>query len=367
MPPYRVLVVDDSAFMRKFITDLIAEDSRFTVVAAVRNGREAVESVMRLRPDAVTLDVEMPEMNGLEALDAIMRDHPTPVIMLSTLTKQGASQTMRALEIGAFDFVQKPSGSISLDLHLVKEDLLEKLHAAAASGSAAARRTVLPQRAMRADAGKPPDKTVARRPGGMGEPTARRGLVAIGTSTGGPKALQLVLTQLPSDYPFPIAIVQHMPPGFTKSLAQRLDSLCEIQVREAEDGMRLEPGTAYIAPGGRHMKVVREMERLTIRLSGEPLRNGHRPSVDVLFESIAPLAEFERTAVIMTGMGSDGARAMKLLRDSGVTNTIAEDQSTCVVYGMPRAAVEMGCAKAVVPLDRIPDRLLKAANDFEEV
>ncbi|WP_274361463.1 protein-glutamate methylesterase/protein-glutamine glutaminase [Paenibacillus thermotolerans] len=365
MPPFGVLVVDDSAFMRKLITEMIAEDSRFTVLDTARNGRDAVETAKRLRPDVITMDVEMPEMNGLEALSVIMRDNPTPVVMLSSRTHEGTAETIHALEIGALDFVEKPSGPISLDLHRVRDMLLEKLYTAASSGAAAAKR---------AGAALPPKPPAAKPSSKSGAPlrklvptTGVRSLVAIGTSTGGPKALQSVLTALPSDYPSPIVIVQHMPPGFTKSLAQRLDSICEIRVVEAEDGAELHPGTAYIAPGGMHLKVARERDKYVARLAGEPPRNGHRPSADVLFESIAPYGELERTVVLMTGMGSDGARGMKLLHDSGVTRTIAEDKSTCIVFGMPRAAIELECVNTIVPLDRIPAQLLKAAHYQEEV
>lgn len=366
MPPFGVLVVDDSAFMRKMITEMIAGDSRFTVLGTARNGRDAVETAGRLRPDVITMDIEMPEMNGLEALSVIMRDNPTPVIMLSSRTHEGTAETIKALEIGALDFVEKPSGPISLDLHLVKEAVLEKLYTAALSGAAAAKRAgaALPQppAGIQSSKGNPPalGRKLVSKPG-------KRSLVAIGTSTGGPKALQSVLTGLPSDYPSPIVIVQHMPPGFTKSLAQRLDSICEIRVVEAEDGAELHPGTAYIAPGGKHLKVGRERDKFVARLNEEPLRNGHRPSADVLFESIVPYGELERTVVLMTGMGNDGARGMKLLHDSGVTQTIAEDKSTCIVFGMPRAAIELNCVNKVVPLDRIAAQLLKAAHYQEEV
>jgi two-component system, chemotaxis family, protein-glutamate methylesterase/glutaminase len=425
VPPYRVLVVDDSAFMRKLITDMVSEDPRFTVIATARNGRDGLEKVKSLRPDAVTMDVEMPEMNGIEALVAVMKEAPTKVIMLSSLTDQGADMTIKALELGAFDFVHKPSGSISLDLRKVQEDLTEKLFAACVSAAKppaapiapnppqpvqppqpqlqpqpqqtksqqppqAKQRSqappslppvlpsiaiphVLPQRAPRES--KPTQLSPQERKSeqvasarswtvGVG---GKRGLIAIGTSTGGPKALQSVLTGIPADYPFPLVIVQHMPPGFTKSLAQRLNTLCAIGVAEAEDRSVLKPGLAYIAPGGRHMKVLREADQYVVRLSDEPPRNGHRPSVDVLFESVAELTELDITAVVMTGMGSDGARGMKLLSEKGVKRTIAEHESTCVVYGMPRAAVEIGQAAAVVPLERISGQLLKAANYPEEV
>lgn len=350
---HNVLVVDDSAFMRRIISDLVTEDPGFHVVGTAKNGEEAVRKVRELAPDVVTMDVEMPLMDGLQALEIIMRECPVPVVMLSSLTDAGARETIRALELGAVDFVQKPSGSISLDLRKVQRELLDKLKAAV--------RARVPR--------IPPGGTAAVRPG---RPDGIRGdrdaggrtadgpvtrLAAIGTSTGGPRALQTVLTALSADFPAPILIVQHMPPVFTKSLADRLNALCAIRVREAENGEALEPGTAYIAPGGRHMKAERAPGgRYRIRLTDEPPQNGHRPSVDVLFDSLVPLTELKRVAVIMTGMGADGARGLRRLRDSGA-QTIAESEETCVVYGMPRAAVNLQAARHVANLHDIPGKL----------
>lgn len=349
MTRHRVLVVDDSAFMRKVITDLISEDPEFTVIDTARNGVEAVRKTRELRPDVVTMDVDMPLMDGLKALETIMRECPAPVVMLSSLTDAGARETIAALELGAVDFVQKPSGSISLDLYKVKEQLMEKLKAAA--------RAKMPGKAPSA---APPPPAPARPAAGV--PAAGKGgaiakLAAIGTSTGGPRALQKVLSALSADFPAPILIVQHMPPMFTKSLAERLNSLCAIEVREAVNGERLVPGTAYIAQGGRHMKAERAGKGdYRIRLTDEPPRSGHRPSVDMLFESLAGLTELKRVAVIMTGMGSDGARGLKTLKDSGAL-TIAESEETCVVYGMPRAAADMQAVQYMLGLHEIPDKM----------
>ncbi|MBP2439654.1 MULTISPECIES: chemotaxis response regulator protein-glutamate methylesterase [unclassified Paenibacillus] len=360
MAPFDVLVVDDSIFMRKIISDFISEDPGLRVVGTAKNGREAIEMVKKLNPHAVTMDIEMPEMNGLDALRTIMREHPVPVIMLSSLTQDGATETIRALELGAFDFVGKPSGSISLDLYKVKQNLLEKLRVAVRTRMKGIQ---VPTRSAAASlqAAKPAVKlerksTIPR--GGSFEH-----LVAIGTSTGGPRALHQVLSQIPDGFGAPVLIVQHMPPNFTKSLAQRLDSSSYLRVVEAEAGMVLESGTAYVAPGGFHMTATRNgAHSYKIHLSKEEHRNGHRPSVDVMFESLLPLKELKRHIVIMTGMGSDGSKGMMALKQSGAITTIAEAEQTCVVYGMPRAAVELGCVTHVLPQQQIAGKLIQAVG-----
>ncbi|GAA4871713.1 protein-glutamate O-methylesterase CheB [Paenibacillus vulneris] len=371
MKTYNVLVVDDSIFMRKIITDLISEDPQFQVVATAKNGLEAVELVKKHKPDAVTLDIEMPVMNGLDALKKIMSEHPTPVIMLSSLTQEGARETIIALERGAVDFVGKPSGSISLDLHKVKASLLEKLHIAVKTN--AAKFAVNPLRTTIFDKLKAAKELIAKQETAAAvEPPKPQSqisstsaqvtqLVAIGTSTGGPRALHQVISSIPADFPAPVVIVQHMPPNFTKSLAQRLDSISELHVVEAENGMALTNGWAYIAPGGYHMMVARNGPGMyKIYLSKEDPRNGHRPSVDVLFESLLPLKELKRHAVIMTGMGSDGAKGMLSLKQAGAVTTIAESEETCIVYGMPRAAVELQCVTHILPQQEIAHQLTQA-------
>lgn len=375
---YDVLVVDDSIFMRKIITDLISEDPQFRVVATAKNGKEAVELVKKHKPHAVTMDIEMPEMNGLDALKAIMSEQPTPVIMLSSLTQEGARETITALERGAVDFVGKPSGSISLDLHKVKTALIEKLHIAVKTNvSKFARPWSAPNRFTSAAADKKVDAQAAapkqaKRPDADSgasinarlmtpAPTGVQQLVAIGTSTGGPRALHQVISGIPAHFAAPIVIVQHMPPNFTKSLAQRLHSVSDITVVEAEDGMNLHNGTAYVAPGGFHMMVARNGPGMyKIHLSKDDPRNGHRPSVDVLFESLLPLKELKRHIVLMTGMGSDGAKGMRALKQAGAVTTIAESEETCIVYGMPRAAVELQCVTHILPQQEIAHQLSQA-------
>jgi len=367
MAKHRVLVVDDSFFMRKIISDIVNEDGRFEVIDTAKNGLEAVEKTKRLQPDVITMDIEMPEMNGLEALKAIMAERPTPVVMLSSLTRAGARETIIALEWGAVDFVCKPSGPISLDLAKVKSELLEKLSVAAQTNVRRHANLKWIASDVRAQPPNAVERTENKMP--LFEPASERigRIVAIGTSTGGPRALQYVVSQLPAHFPAPVVIVQHMPPNFTRSLAQRLDACSQLQVAEAEDGVRLENGHAYVAPGGWHMTVRKDEPGVyRIRLSKEEPRSGHRPSVDMLFESLVPLRELKRYAVLMTGMGSDGAKGMLALHKAGALATIAESAETCVVYGMPRAAVEMNCVKHLLPLHRIPQKLTELMQSENE-
>lgn len=360
MSQYRVMIVDDSAFMRKIITDLISEDSEFHVVCTAKNGIEAIEKTKEFKPDVITMDIEMPEANGLEALKVIMRENPTPTVMLSSTTSEGASETLMALELGAVDFVKKPSGAISLDLFKVKEILLDKLRIAVKTD--VKKHQSISQNYVH----KPIKEVMTTKELTFLSPTSLEGfqhIVVVGTSTGGPKALKEFLTQLPKSFPAPILVVQHMPPKFTKSLAERLNSLSQINVVEAVDQCLIQPGTAYIAPGGRHMTMVKaEKSNYRISLNDDEPRYGHRPSVDVLYESLIAYHELKRHVVIMTGMGSDGAKGMKSLRESGAESTIAESEETCVVYGMPRVAVELNAAQYVLPLYQIPYKLVDLIN-----
>ncbi|MDI4646201.1 chemotaxis protein CheB [Cohnella hashimotonis] len=544
MKAFKVLVVDDSPFMRKLVGDLVAGDVAFEVVGTAADGAEAVRQVRELRPDIAVMDLEMPEINGLEALKRIMSECPTPVIMMSAVTDRGTRDTIRALQYGAFDFVRKPDGALKLDVSHMGEMLIEKLHIARellASGELRLRRMTeegaeamvfqaeataeakaAPSTEMKEEYGQfdaaeaaveagayveaeakfeaaleveaddaPPSSNEAQasehapprtpdrespklrseltglsskarlsnmapankeaaaaierpaaqdtsahglpparrtvpkaplpageqkdrndRPSGKteltGKQTADQGLaapkpsktakappsapppqlpkadkqpkriplqpvarpadsftdiVAIGTSTGGPRALHEVLSAIPASFPAPILIVQHMPPKFTHSLAQRLDSCSAIEVREAADGDRVLPGQAYLAPGGKHLKLIREASGgYKIGLTEEDPVSGHRPSVDVMFGSLVGRRELRRHAVLMTGMGSDGAKAMKTLREDGAATLIAEAEETCVVYGMPRSAMENGAAQTAVPLQRIAPELVKAVE-----
>ncbi|MGN7470213.1 protein-glutamate methylesterase/protein-glutamine glutaminase [Brevibacillus sp. SAFN-007a] len=369
MSKIRVLVTDDSAFMRKVISDILSSDPAIEVIDRARNGLECIEKCKQLSPDVLTLDIEMPVMNGLEALEKLMADCPVPVVMLSSLTREGAEATIQALELGAFDFIAKPSGPISLDIHKVADRLIERVKAAAAA-KGRMRRTLRPNRPAAPDpapvqqtpapaaaplrAVQPVPTVLSRLPS-----SGKARLVVLGTSTGGPKALQNVLTAIPADFPAAIAIVQHMPAGFTKSLAQRLDSLCRIRVKEVMDGEWLEPGTAYIAPGGYHFEVHQANGKLQAHLHQQEPRGGHRPSVDVLFESASRLTNVDKWAIIMTGMGNDGTKGLKQMKELGPVTSIVEDESSCVVFGMPRAAIQAGVADHVAPLEKIPELLCK--------
>lgn len=368
MRKIRALVVDDSAFMRKVISDILNGDPAIEVIDRAKNGLECIEKVKQLSPDVVTLDIEMPLMNGLEALQRLMKEMPVPVVMLSSLTKEGADATIRALELGAFDFVAKPSGSISLDIHKVAQDLVEKVKAAAQIKGKKQNVHIspskkLPEMMVKQAQVEPVEAKLQIGKEMSNFANGRVGkLVALGTSTGGPKALQTFLTALPANFPAPIVIVQHMPPGFTKSLAQRLDSLCAIQVVEVADGQWIEPGVAYIAPGGYHLEVRQTGDRLKAHLHQAEPRGGHRPSVDVLFESVSGLTNVKKWAIIMTGMGSDGTKGLKQMKENDRVISIIEDESSCIVFGMPRAAIQAGLADKIVPLEKIAETLVKLVN-----
>ena len=327
----RVLVVDDSAFMRRVIADAIASQADMEVAGVAHNGLDALLKVEQLQPDVVTLDVEMPDMDGLTALRHLMARYPRPVVMLSSQTQHGAITTLRALSIGAVDFVAKPSGAISLDFSRVREELLQKIR-----GAALAR-----VRAQVASTRRPPEATRVPR---AKYPGAFEHLVVIGCSTGGPRALAALVPELPAEAPTAYLIVQHMPAGFTRSLAERLDASGPIAVREAVAGDRLEGGTALVAPGDYHLR---------LSPSGAV---GVRPSVVVALESVSERFDSKTVAVILTGMGQDGASGAAVVRQAG-GYVLAEDESTCVVWGMPRAVVERGLAHRVAPLDGIAEAI----------
>ncbi|WAH36477.1 protein-glutamate methylesterase/protein-glutamine glutaminase [Alicyclobacillus dauci] len=351
----RVLVVDDSLFMRTFITRMLQEDQDIEIVGTAANGVQAVELVKQLRPQVVTMDIEMPVMNGLDALKRIMDECPTSVIMLSTLTAEGADLTVQALQCGAIDFLKKPA-NVPTKMLDVKEKLLAKIKMAAHSNvqrSNPVTRRNIPMQSAKSFAEAPvPALPIPSNAAKL------QHIVAIGTSTGGPRALEAVLPLFPRDFPHPIVVVQHMPATFTRSLATRMNMISNIHVTEAADGDSLLPGTAYIAPGGLHMEVARHFHNYRVHLHQGPKRNEHRPSVDVLFESLVPLNTLTKHVVLMTGMGSDGAIGMQLLKQTGTATTIAEAQSTCVVFGMPRAAIERNCVDYVLPLQNIADKIM---------
>ncbi len=347
--PVRVLIVDDSAFMRTALSRMVASDSDLAVVGTAASGNEALQRIPALDPEVITLDVQMPGMDGLETLRRIMAEFPRPVIMVSSLTLKDAETTFIALDAGAFDYVPKQLSSTSLDILHLRDDLIAKIKVAADS-PCSRELHVIPR--------KPPQSvTTATRE----VPHSAPSIVAIGTSTGGPKALQEILPKLPGDLPVPILIVQHMPSGFTAPFAKRLNSLCAVSVCEAAHGEAVQPGVVYIAPAGSHLTVDRTSSRTLICLSDKPENQLHMPSVDITMQSVASSFHSLAMGVIMTGMGSDGAQGMDAIhREGGFT--LGQDEGTCAVYGMPRACAEMGSIDRVVPLSRIPNEIMQATR-----
>ena len=340
----RVVVVDDSPFVRQALSRMLRAAADIQVVATAVDGQDGLEKVCALRPDVVTLDVKMPRMDGLEALGRIMAECPTPVLLLSSLTSDGGEITLRGLELGAMDFVDKGSVQGNMDLLSLSSELIAKVRALAGVPRA---------RLVRPPAAGPLAAAVPHRG------TDRAEVVAIGTSTGGPPALQAIVPRLPAGFGAPLLIVQHMPAGFTRSLAERLDQRSRVRVREAEDGEPLRPGIALVAPAGRHMKVKRRGGESYVWLDEEPRGALHRPSIDVLMASLAKAYGRRCLGVLLTGMGSDGVEGLRAIRQSG-GRTFAESEESCVIYGMPKAAVEAGVVDRSVPLSRMADEILAA-------
>lgn len=349
MTKTRVVVVDDSALVRSLLSAIINRQNDMECVGAAADPLVAREMIRNLNPDVITLDVEMPRMDGIDFLAKLMRLRPTPVVMVSTLTERGADVTLRALELGAVDFVAKPKVGVADGLRLLADDITDKVRVAAQATL---------RRPPHVPAGKSADTA---RPAMPVSPLGRLStekIVFIGASTGGTEATKDVLTQLPPDCPA-IVITQHMPAGFTKSYAARLDGLCRIRVAEARDGERILPGHAYIAPGGvAHLSVERSGANYIARLTESEPVNRHRPSVEVLFQSAARVVGPNAVGIMLTGMGADGARAMKEMRDAGSYNLV-QDEATCVVFGMPREAIAAGAAHEVLPLSQIAPRLIE--------
>lgn len=329
----RVLVVDDSALMRKLIPQMLAHDESIEVVGTAMDGTFCLKKIEELKPNAITLDLEMPGMNGIDTLKEIMRREPVPVIVFSSHSTEGASVTMKALGLGAFDFVTKPKDA-SAHMAETARELIAKVKAAADCK--------LTPRPLTGSARKPQKAATA-----IGSPTK---IVAIGVSTGGPQALEYLLTQLPGDFPGTIAVVQHMPDGFTDMFARRLDELCALRVKEAQSGDVLQAGRVLICPGNRHMKVKRLPLGDVVVLGDEARVNGHRPSVDVLLRSVAEEYKTHAVGVLMTGMGDDGAEGLGAVKHEGGM-TIAQSEESCVVFGMPKAAIDRGYAIRVIPLE----------------
>lgn len=339
--------------MRMVLKDIINSDPELEVIATAKNGEEAYQTALTLQPDVITLDIQMPVLNGLETLEKIMRTKPLPVIMLSALTQAGTSATIEALEKGAVDCIAKPDGNISINIEDVRSEILCKIKIAAKIVI----RKPIEKHAVIKKMDEPMQKSILRTFGKINNP-----LVAIGTSTGGPKALHAVMSNLPDKLNASFLIVQHMPPGFTNSLAERLNSISSLHVKEAEHGDEIKPGHAYVAPGNYHMEAGFLNNKLSIILHQSSSVNGHRPSVDVLMSSVAKI-NCPKIGVIMTGMGSDGAIGMSELKKAGAIN-IGENAETAVVYGMPRAACKLGVIDYEVPLYQIADYIIQALKKY---
>jgi two-component system chemotaxis response regulator CheB len=337
--PIRVLVVDDSAFVRQALARMLGSEPDIQVVGLAADGLEGVEKARTLHPDVITLDLQMPRMGGLEALERIMSESPVPVLLLSSLTRQGAEVTLRGLDLGALDFVDKSSVQGNMNLLTLAEELRAKVRALA---------TAAPRRR---EARPGPEPVASAEP--------RVEVVVIGTSTGGPPALQTIIPRLPKDLRAAVLIVQHMPLGFTRSLAERLDARSPLPVQEAEEGQPVEPGRVLIAPAGRHMKVRKRAHSIKVVLDEEPRAALHRPSADVLMASAAKAYGSRVMGVVLTGMGADGVEGLRAIRDAG-GRTLAESEETCIIYGMPKAAVEAGVVDRSVPLGRVADEILTA-------
>ncbi len=358
----KVLVVDDTVVYRKIVSDVLMELPDVEVVGTAYNGKAAMMRIKSLQPDLLTLDIEMPEMNGLEVLQQLQKEAPrVGAIMLSTLTQEGGAMTMRALELGAFDFIPKPqSGTMAENKLAVKEALAPMIKAFVRSRQIRERLGVIPK--------APPVARSAQRTVSMTSPVSRSilgnsAIIAIGVSTGGPGALAKMLPQIPGNIGVPIVIVQHMPPLFTQSLANSLNAKCALEVHEAKQGEPLMPNVVYIAPGGKQMKIVAgaDGKARVIKITDDPPVNNCKPSVDYLFHSVADHYVGRATAVIMTGMGSDGTIGLKQLKNNGAT-IIAQDEASCVVFGMPKEPIESGLADVVAPLDLMAAEIVKTVS-----
>lgn len=350
----RVLVVDDSAFMRKIISDILTADPRIEVVGTARNGEEGLVNFNKLNPDVLTLDIEMPRMNGLELLSALMDIRPVPIIMVSSVTHEGAEITMKALSAGAVDFVTKPSGTISLDMEKVADELRQKVLMA----SRVSNRTVadMVRKPPRGSDSPSLQSAESRQPVSLPVPKKvllkKIDMVVIASSTGGPRALQEIIPAIKKKFPVPILVVQHMPVGFTAPFAQRLDEISQLEVVEGAEGLKIQRGVVVIAPGGYHMTVERKMGELYCHLLDTPPVRSVKPAADVLFSSVAEVVGGSVVAVVLTGMGRDGTDGARVLKEKGAY-VLAEAKETCVVYGMPQSVAEAGLVDEVLPLGSI--------------
>ncbi len=338
----RLLVVDDSALIRSLLSEIVKQAPDIELVGVAQDAYVAKDMVMKLKPDVITLDIEMPKVDGITFLDRLMKARPTPVVMISTLTEKGADATIRSLELGAIDFIAKPKLDVARSMAAYEQEIIEKIRVAASS--------------------KPKARSVSSSRS-KALPISYSGteiIVGIGASTGGTEAIRQVLENLSPAFPATV-ITQHMPPNFTKSFATRLDGICQMNVKEAIDGERLLPGTAYIAPGDKHLQIVRHGADYRTKLNDGPLVSGHKPSVDVMFQSLAESVGKNTVATILTGMGKDGAKGLLSLFKTGAI-TMAQEEKSCVVYGMPKVAYEVGATKHLIELDKMSLALNKAVE-----
>jgi two-component system chemotaxis response regulator CheB len=368
----KVLVVDDSMFMRKSLMIILEKDPGIKIVGSAKDGLEALDLIPKLEPDVVTLDIEMPRMDGLTTLQHIMQDSPRPVLMVSAISKEGAEVTLKAMEYGAMDYLAKPDSVMSLNSAAVEQELIDKVKAVAKRKGFVARKPMkipfVPPKAA-APAPKPSaasyaspapapvraDIKIIPRPTGKSQ---IRDLIAIGVSTGGPPAVQKILTALPGDLPAPIIIAQHMPASFTRPFAERLDSMCQIRVKEAEDGERVRDGVAYVAPGGRHMRISIKLANRTLHISDEPKAAFYRPSANELIGSAGEALGRRALGVMLTGMGSDGIEGVKILKANG-GKMLAQSEATCVVYGMPKAVIDANLADEILDIDDMAEAIVR--------
>ena len=351
----RVLIVDASSFFRRRVNEILEADKNIEVVGMAKNGQEAIEQAKKLKPNVITMDIEMPVMDGITAVRKIMQTSPVPILMFSSLTTDGAQATLDALDAGAVDFLPKKFDDISSDREEAKRQLCARVRLIAARGLA--KPVTKP-----VSSGEPYSKPKAP-PENLSSKPARGNfqLVAIGTSTGGPVALQDVLTKLPANFPVPLILVQHMPASFTPAFAQRLNGLCKIEVREAVDGDQLKPGVALLAPGGKQMEIVKRGATNIIKIS-EPLPGqNYKPSVDVAFSSVASTYPGKALAIVLTGMGADGREGAKKMKQGG-SSLWSQDEASCVVYGMPAAVAEAGLSDHVLPLSSIGSSLAQSVG-----
>ncbi len=344
-------MVDDSAFMRKAISTMLEKDPEIKVIDTAKNGQECIEKVKKLDPDVITLDIEMPVMDGLTALKHIMMENPKPVIMVSSLTTEGAEATFKALELGAMDYIPKQLSKVSLEIVKIEKELIQKV-------KAVAKKKVKPKFFKKLEKEKPKKEEIVEVVKKLERRAVKHDIVGIGVSTGGPPTLQYILSNLPKDFPAAILIAQHMPAAFTPSFAKRLNELSPLEVKEAESFDKIKEGHVFIAPGGKHLKIKQKGGWIEVIVSEEPKDAIYKPSASILLESIAKEVGRRGLGVILTGMGSDGLEGAKLLKEKG-GRVIAQSKETCVVYGMPKAVVEAGIADEIVDLQEMPTAIVK--------